>query len=150
MLLDAQRYPVLMSRTMHRWLVYRVLQPALEAGPQSWSHAGRITYSRLETLYARAKQVSFLGDGGRVLSLAPRDARTLLGVIECADSIATEPPPRSARALADRLRWQVGDVDHLEGVLPERARTMRLIPVGPGEYLTQGGGLLAAPGGSKS
>lgn len=145
MLLDSARYSVIMSRTMYRWLVYDAVRPTVDAGPTAWTHGGRVAYGRLETLYARLRQVEFAGEGGRVVRLTSKDARTVMGLVELARSLGFSDPPPSARSLAERLRWQVGDVDRFPGTLPEQARTMRLMPVGPGQYLSTGGGTLSAP-----
>jgi len=140
MLVETARYPVLMSRTMYRWLVYDVLRPVMDRPATSWPHGGRVSYVRLETLHARTRQVEFQGEGGRTLRLTSKDARTVMGLVELHRSLGLTAPPASARSLVERLRWQVGDADHLPGVLPPMVRALRLIPLGDGKYLLKGPG----------
>lgn len=145
MLVDGQRYAVMMSQTLYRWLMFRALRPILDSGPDGWTHAGRVTYGRLETLYAHGRQVE-ISWGGRILRLTKKDARTLMGIIELARGPVLPDPPGSSRWLFRQLSWQVGDMDRVPGEVPEQVRTLRLIPIGNGQYLTQGGGTMSAPG----
>lgn len=145
MLLNDQRYPVLMSQTLYRWLMFDRIRWILEAGPKSWPHGGRIAFGRVETLYTHCKQVG-IEQGGRVVRLTQKDARTLIGILE---HLQGDPDrPASARSLVERLRWQVGDLDTIPGLVREQARAMRLVPIGNGQYISRYGGLFAAPGDS--
>lgn len=147
MLVEDTRYRVLMSRSLYRWLVYDATGAALSAGVKGWTQGGRVSFSRMETLHARLKAVSFEGEG-RMVRLAQRDARSVIALIELWRSLGLDEPPRSSRSLVERLRWQVGDVDRLPGVLPEQVRSMHLIPAGPGLYVSQGDGIVATGEGS--
>lgn len=137
MLVESQRYPVMMSATLYHWLIYRVLRPVLDAGPGAWKHGGRVGFGRLETLYDRTRQVT-IQQNGRIVRIALKDARTLMGLLELHGSLGFVSPPRSASTLKKRLAWQVGDVDQRPGELPVLARSLRLIPIGRGRYLTPG------------
>lgn len=146
MLIDGHRYPVLMSQTLYRWLMFDKVRPILDAGPGSWPHGGRITFGRIETLYTHAKQVGII-QGGRVLRLTQKDARTLIGILE---HLQSDPGrPRSARSLISRLRWQVGDLDAVPGLVHEQVRAMRLVRIGDGQYLSQHVDLPLVPGDSR-
>lgn len=145
MLIEGQRYPVVMSQTLYRWLMFGPMRKIIDAGPKSWTHGGRIAFGRVETLYTHGKQVG-MEQGGRVVRLTQKDARTLIGLLE---HLQTDPDrPTSSRSLLGRLRWQVGDVDHIPGQLSEHVRVMRLVPLGNGTYVSQYRGLFAAPGDS--
>lgn len=141
MLVDGQRYPVVMSQTLYRWLMFDALRPVVDAGPGRWTHGGRVTYARLETLYTHGRQVE-IAQNGRIVRLTAKDARTLMGLLDLSKSLPIEKPPRSSRELTSRLSWQIGDTDQLPGTLTQQARALRLIPLGNGEYLTMGGGVL--------
>lgn len=145
MLIDDQRYPVLMSQTLYRWLMFDRMRGILDAGPKTWTHGGRIAFGRIETLYTRCKQVG-IEQGGRVVRLTQKDARTLIGLLEHLQ--ARPDRPASASPLVERLRWQVGDLDTIPGLVREQVRVMRLVPIGNGQYISQYGGLFAAPGDS--
>ncbi len=145
MLVEGQRYRVVMSQTCYHWLMFTVLKPILGAGPSAWPQGGRVAFGRLETLYAHGKQVE-IAQQGRFLRLTLKDARTVMGLVELARAGRLPAAPRSARSLYRELGWQVGDTETLPGALPEPVRAWRLIPLGNGKYLSQGGGSLLIPG----
>lgn len=133
--MDGQRYGVLMSQTLYRWLMYEVLKPVLDAGGTAWGQSGRVSYERLETLSARCRGVEMLGQG-RLVRLAQRDARTLMGVLDLARTGRIPVPPASSKSLSGRLAFQVGDVDHLPGQVSERAAKLGgVMALGDGRYV---------------
>ena len=126
MLIDGHRYPVLMSQTLYRWLMFDKVRPILDAGPGSWplEVASRSAGSRPCT---RTRSRSGIIQGGRVLRLTQKDARTLIGI---PGAPAIRPWPPEVGAVADlRLRWQVGDLDAVPGLVHEQVRAMRLVQV---------------------
>ena len=135
MLVETQRYGVMVSQSLYRWLMFEVLRAIVDAGPGAWNQSGRVSYERVETLYARGRQVELAGQG-RLMRLAQRDARTLMGILDLARTGRLPVPPASSQSLSTRLAWQVGDLDRMPGQISERAsRIGGCIQLGDGRYV---------------
>lgn len=111
MLQPGIRYEVLMSATAYSWAVHRLVRPIVDGSPSAWPHQeGRLAYGRVESLFSHLRQVREQQQG-RIVRLAPRDAQTLLGLLEAAqDGVVKvdEKMPGGARSLARELSWRLG------------------------------------------
>ncbi len=111
MLQPSVRYEVLTSATAYSWTVHRLVRPIVDGSPSAWPHReGRLAYSRVESLWSHLRQVREQGQG-RIVRLAPRDAQTLLGLLEAVQDDVVKvknPMPGGARALARTLSWRLG------------------------------------------
>lgn len=135
MTLDGVLYTVTMSRSAFHWLVRGVLTPILDAGPRAWPHGGRLDFGRLETLARRCRHVE-VRQRGRVTRWTSKDARTVLALLEAAgEGVVARKPPASAGALGQVLRYQVGDLRDLPGLVPLRVAQAGGLPTSRGGYV---------------
>lgn len=133
---DAE-YAVTMSRGAFNWLVRVVLTVTLDAGPRVWPHKGRLDFGRLETLARRCRRVE-VRQRGRITYWTAKDARTTMAILEAVREgtlTVKRDPPTATRALYEVLRWQVGDVEHLPGMVPRRVAESGGLPAPHGGYV---------------
>lgn len=135
MTVEGATYAVTMSRSTFNWLVRGVVGPVLDAGPSAWPHGGRLAYGRLETLATRCRHVE-VRQRGRVTRWTLRDARTVLALLEAARAgMVRRAPPPSADALEVTLRWQVGELRDLPGLVPVAVARGGWLPTSRGDYV---------------